>query len=159
MTNCLNVRGALNIAEFTGQVVKITLCSGQELKGVVEKVCPTAIRLWVNPGELCCSNNEIRKAWIAIHAIESIAFDCENEIRGCCRNCTNQGDLQGIIKALNAAELSRQIVKVGLNCNGKPVKVRGQIIKISCNTFCIRLEGCGEIKEEKLENVEYVEFC
>lgn len=45
MTNCLTVRGALNIAVFTGQVVKITLCSGQELKGIVEKLCSTACRL------------------------------------------------------------------------------------------------------------------
>lgn len=159
MSDCLTVKGALNIAEFTGQVVKITLCSGQELKGIVEKVCPTACRLWVNPGELCCSNNEVCKAWIAIHAIESVAFDCQNKIHGCCRNCINQGDLQDITKALNAAELTRQTVTIGLNCNGRPVCVRGQILKISCQTFCIILEGCCEVKEEKLENVEYVKFC
>ena len=158
MTDCLTVIGALNIAEFTGQIVKITFCSGQELKGIVEDLCPTAFRLWVNPGELCRSNNEIRKAWIAIHAIESVTFDCENEIRSHCRNGTNQEELQGIIKALDAAELTRQIVKVGLNCNGMPIKVRGQILETSSHTFCIRLEECGEVKEEKIEKVEYVIF-
>lgn len=112
----------------------------------------------INPGEPCCSNNEIRKAWIAIHAIRSVAFDWENEISGCCHNCANQEELRGINKALNAAELTRQIVKVGLNCNGMPVKVRGQILETSCHTFCIRLEECGEVKEEKIENVEYVIF-
>ncbi len=158
MTNCLTVIGALNIAEFTGQVVKITLCSGQELEGIVEELCPTACRLWVNPKELCRSNNEIRKAWIAIHAIQSVTFDCEDEIRGSCSDYTNQEELQGIIKALDAAEVTRQIVKVGLNCNEMPVKVRGQILKVSGDTFCISLVGCGEVKEEKIEKIEYVMF-
>lgn len=158
MTNCLSIRDALNIAEFTGQVVKITLCSGKQLKGIVEKVCPTAFRIWIDPEELCSPEEEIKKAWVAIHAVKSIAFDCESEVHDCCSKCIKQGDLQGIRKALRAAELTKQTVKVGINCDGTPVKVKGKIIKVSCFTFCIKLEECYEVKEEKIANVEYVKF-
>lgn len=46
-------------------------------------------------------------------------------------------DCLTVIGALNIAEFTGQIVKI---------------------TFCIRLEECGEVKEEKIENVEYVLF-
>jgi len=160
MSNCLSIREALNIAEFTGQEVKITLCSGTELKGVVEKVCPTAFRIWIDPEALGSPQGDIIKAWVAIHAVEKVAFDCENEVEGSCCKCIKQSELQGIRKALIAAELTRQTVKVGINCNGNPVKVEGRILNVSCSTFCIKIEGCyeKEIKEEKIANVEYVKF-
>lgn len=158
MTNCLSIREALNIAEFTGQVVKITLCSGKQLLGIVEKVCPTAFRIWIEPEELCCPKHEIKKAWVAIHAVESVAFDCESETHNCCNKCIRPGELQGIRKALCVAKLTEQSVKVGLNCNNTPIKVKGEIIKVSSFTFCIELEECHEVKEEKIENVEYVKF-
>jgi uncharacterized protein Veg len=158
MTNCLSIKDALDIAEFTGQVVKITLCSGRQLRGVVEKVCPTAFRIWIDPEELCSPEDEIKKAWVAIHAVESVAFDCDSKVEGSCCKCLRQGDLQGIRKALIAAELTKQVVKVGLNCNGESVKVKGKIIKVSCSTFCIKLEECNDVKEEKIANVEFVKF-
>lgn len=158
MTNCLTIRDALKIAEFTGQVVMITLCSGKQLKGVVEKVCPTAFRIWINPEELCSPENDIKKAWVAIHAVKTVAFDCESEVHDSCNKCIKQGDLQGIRKALIAAELTNQTVKVGINCNGESVRVRGKIINVSCLTFCIELEECHEVKEEEIANVEFVKF-
>lgn len=158
MNNCLSIKDVLGIAEFTGQVVKITLCSGKQLLGIVEKVSPTAFRIWIDPDDLCSPEHEIKKAWVAIHAVESVAFDCESEAHNCCNKCIKQEDLRGIKKALRAAELTEQIVKVGLNCNGTPIKVKGKIIKVSSLTFCIELEECHEVKEEKIENVEFVKF-
>lgn len=158
MINCLSIREALGIAEITGQVVKITLCSGKQLIGIVEKVRRTAFRIWLDPKELCRPEEDIRKVWVAIHAVKAVAFDCESETHECCSRSIRQEDIRDIRKVLRAAELTRQVVKVGLNCNGRPIKVRGRIISVSSFTFCIELSECNEVKEDSIENIEFVEF-
>ncbi|MDF2472310.1 MAG: hypothetical protein K0R92_854 [Lachnospiraceae bacterium] len=156
MKQCLSVCEAIKIAEFTGQVVRITLRSGTEFTGIVEKVCPTAFRLWIRPEEE--TNGDVVKAWIATHAVESVAFDEENIFHDRFCRLNNCGSIQGIREALNAALLTEQVVMVGLFCHKEPVVLVGTIIKVCPCTFCIDLIGCPDKREERIENVEYVKF-
>jgi hypothetical protein len=156
MKRCLSVRDALKVAEFTGQVVRITLRSGTEFMGIVEKLCPTAFRLWIRPEDNM--NGDVVKAWIAIHAVESVAFDEENIFHDRFCRLNNCGSLQGIREALNAALLTEQTVMVGLFCRREPVVLVGTIINVCPLTFCIDLNGCQDNREERIEDVEYVKF-
>lgn len=223
MRTCLTIREALEIAEFTGEEVTITLRSGTELEGVVEKIQGNAFRLWVDPEDLCGMNGSITKAWIPISAVRSVEFDEESIVFDCnhddcndnhnnhdmcdhdrhnhnnwnnnnhncnhnnhncnhndhncnhndhdhdncnddrhnhnnCNRHNNERIAQGIREALNAALLTGQIVTVGLICHCDPVTLTGRIINVNNNTFCIRLEDSNIVREEKIENIEFIEF-
>lgn len=75
-SNCLSVKEALKFADITGQQVTLTLRSCARLEGcIVERLWPTACRVWLNPEDI---ENNIDKAIVAIHAVESVDFDgCE----------------------------------------------------------------------------------
>lgn len=216
MRNTLTVREALEIALFTGEEVTITLRSGTELEGVVERISGNAFRLWVNPEDIGGMNGSITKAWIPICAVKSVTFDeesivfecdhdecnennhnhdmcdhnkhnhnnCNNNNHNCDHNCDhncnhncnhnnhnhdncNNGRhdnencnriAQGIREALDAALRTGQIVTVGLICDCEPVTLTGRIINVSNNTFCIRIDDTNMVREERIENIEFIEF-
>jgi hypothetical protein len=158
MRICLTINEALKIAEYTGQLCKITLDSGREFLGVVEELWPTSCRVWLNPC-MPCNGNEIEKAIIANHAIRCIAFGCESVVENTnCSNHVSSSCLQGIRDALTAACLTKQLVAIGIHDKCHSKEVEACVISVSSNTCCLRLRNCCENIEVCIADIEYVIF-
>ena len=160
MCNCPSVCEALRIANATGQQVNIGLKSGKVLEGVIiERLWPTSFRVWLEPAEPVEQGEDIDKAIVAIHAVDSVNFNLQEDlsIRGyfedpdkCC--------LEGIREALEFALLTNQSVNVAINKEEESTKVEGFIKKVCCETFSILSEETEMRETIKIDRVEYVEY-
>lgn len=171
MLNYITVKEGLQIAEKTGQQVTIILKSGKKFECViVELLCPTFFRIWIEPnkcrkpkpGQESCQCPEaghyIEKAIVSICAVEYIDFNPEASCS--CIPMVNNTECchEAMRDTLNDALITRQIVKVGLDKEGCSIIIKGCIKNLTCNIFTIKSDKCCSTQPIPIRDVEFVIF-